>query len=60
MKVVVLCGGLGACLREETKFRLKPILEIGGHPIDRPILWHIMQMCEHHGMREFIARGAHV
>ena len=50
MKVVVLCGGLGTRLREETEFRPKPMVEIGG----RPILWHIMKMYAHHGMREFV------
>ena len=50
MKVVVLCGGLGTRLREETEFRPKPMVEIGG----RPILWHIMKICPHYGMREFI------
>ena len=40
MKVVILCGGLGTRLREETEFRPKPMVEVGG----RPILWHIMKM----------------
>lgn len=50
MKVVVLCGGMGTRLREETEFRPKPMVEIGG----RPILWHIMKAYAHHGFREFI------
>lgn len=50
MKVVVLCGGLGTRLREETEFRPKPMVEVGG----RPILWHIMKIYAHYGMREFI------
>src|SRR5271170_5044045 len=50
MKVVVLCGGLGTRLREETEFRPKPMVEIGG----RPILWHIMKMYAHYGIREFV------
>jgi glucose-1-phosphate cytidylyltransferase len=50
MKVVVLCGGLGTRLREETEFRPKPMVEIGG----RPILWHIMKIYAHYGMRDFI------
>ena len=50
MKVVVLCGGLGTRLREETEFRPKPLVEIGG----RPILWHIMKMYAHAGYREFV------
>jgi glucose-1-phosphate cytidylyltransferase len=50
MKTVILCGGLGTRLREETEFRPKPMVEIGG----RPILWHIMKLFSHHGFQEFI------
>jgi glucose-1-phosphate cytidylyltransferase len=50
VKVVVLCGGLGTRLREETEFRPKPMVEIGG----RPILWHIMKIYAHCGFREFV------
>jgi glucose-1-phosphate cytidylyltransferase len=50
MKVVVLCGGLGTRLREETEFRPKPLVEIGG----RPILWHIMKLYAHAGFRDFV------
>ena len=50
MKVVILCGGLGTRLREETEFRPKPLIEIGG----RPILWHIMKLFAHHGFKEFV------
>jgi glucose-1-phosphate cytidylyltransferase len=50
MKVVILCGGLGTRLREETEFRPKPMVPIG----DRPILWHIMKIYAHHGFKEFI------
>ncbi len=50
MKVVVLCGGLGTRLREETEFRPKPLVEIGG----RPILWHIMKTYAHYGFRDFV------
>lgn len=50
MKVVILCGGLGTRLREETEFRPKPLVEIGG----RPILWHIMKLYAHYGHRNFI------
>src|SRR5512137_823152 len=50
MKVVMLCGGLGTRLREETEFRPKPMIEIGG----RPILWHIMKIYAHYGYKEFI------
>src|SRR5574340_1760076 len=50
MKVVFLCGGLGTRLREETEFRPKPMVEIGG----RPILWHIMKIYSSHGINDFI------
>lgn len=50
MKVVILCGGLGTRLSEETQVRPKPMVEIGG----RPILWHIMKMYERHGLKEFV------
>jgi glucose-1-phosphate cytidylyltransferase len=50
MKVVILCGGLGTRLREETEFRPKPLVEIGG----KPILWHIMKILGHQGLREFV------
>jgi glucose-1-phosphate cytidylyltransferase len=49
-KVVILCGGLGTRMREETEFRPKPMVEVGG----RPILWHIMKMYSHHGYRDFV------
>jgi glucose-1-phosphate cytidylyltransferase len=50
MKTVILCGGQGTRLREETEFRPKPLVEVGG----RPILWHIMKHYAHHGFREFV------
>lgn len=50
MKVVILCGGLGTRLREETEFRPKPMVEVGG----RPILWHIMKIFARHGLSDFI------
>src|SRR5579871_2199130 len=50
MKVVILCGGQGTRLREETEFRPKPLVEVGG----RPILWHIMKMYAHYGFRDFV------
>jgi glucose-1-phosphate cytidylyltransferase len=50
MKVIILCGGLGTRLREETEFRPKPLVEVGG----RPILWHIMKTYAHHGFTEFV------
>src|SRR5215470_12344310 len=54
MKVVILAGGVGTRLSEETEVKPKPMVEIGG----RPILWHIMKHYGHHGLREFfIALG---
>ncbi len=50
MKVVILAGGLGTRLMEETESRPKPMVEIGG----KPILWHIMKMYAHHGFKDFI------
>ncbi|MHB1953885.1 MAG: glucose-1-phosphate cytidylyltransferase [Sulfobacillus sp.] len=50
MKVVILAGGLGTRLREETEFRPKPMIEIGGYPI----LWHIMKLFAFHGVTEFV------
>lgn len=50
MKVVILAGGLGTRISEESQFRPKPMIEIGG----MPILWHIMKWYEHFGCREFI------
>ena len=50
MKVVILCGGMGTRLREETEFRPKPLVEIGG----KPILWHIMKTYAHYGFKEFV------
>jgi glucose-1-phosphate cytidylyltransferase len=50
MKVVILCGGLGTRLREETEFRPKPMVPVG----NRPILWHIMKGYAHYGFKEFI------
>src|SRR5215210_285175 len=50
MKVVILCGGKGTRLREETDLRPKPMVEIGG----RPILWHIMKLYAHYGFNDFV------
>lgn len=50
MKAVILCGGLGTRLREETEFRPKPMVEVGG----KPILWHIMKGFSHYGITDFI------
>lgn len=50
MKAVILAGGLGTRLSEETSLRPKPMVEIGG----KPILWHIMKMYSHYGINDFI------
>lgn len=50
MKAVILAGGLGTRLSEETALRPKPMVEIGG----KPILWHIMKMYSAHGINDFI------
>jgi glucose-1-phosphate cytidylyltransferase len=50
MKVVILAGGLGTRLMEETESRPKPMVEIGG----KPILWHIMKIFQSHGYNEFV------
>ncbi|HPR73718.1 MAG TPA: glucose-1-phosphate cytidylyltransferase [Bacteroidales bacterium] len=50
MKVVILCGGMGTRLREETEYKPKPMVEIGG----KPILWHIMKHYSHYGFKDFI------
>jgi len=50
MKVVILCGGIGSRLSEETQVKPKPMVEIGG----RPILWHIMKIYDRHGFTDFV------
>jgi glucose-1-phosphate cytidylyltransferase len=50
VKTIILCGGQGTRLREETEFRPKPMVEVGG----RPILWHIMKTYAQFGFREFV------
>ena len=50
MKVAILCGGQGTRLREETEFRPKPMVEVGG----RPILWHIMRHYARFGHHDFV------
>jgi glucose-1-phosphate cytidylyltransferase len=49
-QVVILCGGMGTRLREETEFRPKPLVDIGG----KPILWHIMKIYAHYGFKDFV------
>src|ERR1700756_2526423 len=50
MRVAILAGGVGTRLREETEFRPKPMVEVGG----RPILWHIMKLYAHYGFSDFV------
>lgn len=50
MKVVILAGGMGTRISEESHLRPKPMIEIG----DKPILWHIMKLYSHYGFNEFI------
>jgi glucose-1-phosphate cytidylyltransferase len=50
MKAVILAGGLGTRISEETSVRPKPMVEIGG----KPILWHILKMYSHYGINDFI------
>lgn len=50
MKAVILAGGLGTRLQEETHLKPKPMVEIGG----KPILWHIMKIYSNHGIKDFI------
>src|SRR5215217_444279 len=49
-KVVLLCGGLGTRMREETEYRPKPMVEVGG----KPLLWHIMKTYGAHGLTDFV------
>ncbi|MDF2120198.1 glucose-1-phosphate cytidylyltransferase [Roseiarcaceae bacterium H3SJ34-1] len=50
MKAVILAGGMGTRISEESHLRPKPMIEIGG----RPILWHIMKIYSHHGINDFV------
>ncbi len=50
MKIVILCGGEGTRLKEETEFKPKPLVEVGG----KPILWHIMKIYAAYGFNDFI------
>lgn len=50
MKTIILCGGMGTRLREETEYKPKPMVEIGG----KPILWHIMKHYAYYGFNEFV------
>jgi glucose-1-phosphate cytidylyltransferase len=50
MKVAILAGGLGSRFSEETVYRPKPLIEIGG----RPIIWHVMSIYARYGLNEFV------
>jgi len=50
MKTIILCGGQGTRMKEETEFKPKPLVLVGG----KPILWHIMKIYSHHGFNDFI------
>ncbi len=50
MRVIILCGGVGTRLKEETEFRPKPMVYVG----NKPIIWHIMKIYSHFGFNEFI------
>ena len=52
---IILCGGMGMRLKEETEFKPKPMVEIGG----KPILWHIMKIYAHYGYRDFVLALGH-
>lgn len=55
MKVALLAGGFGTRLTEETLIKPKPMVEIGG----RPIMWHIMKIYAHHGLKDFVIIGGY-
>ncbi|MEK7540635.1 MAG: sugar phosphate nucleotidyltransferase [Patescibacteria group bacterium] len=50
IKTIILCGGMGTRLKEETEFKPKPMVEVG----EKPILWHIMKIYSHYGYNDFI------
>ncbi len=50
IKTIILCGGTGYRLKEETEFKPKPMIEVGG----KPILWHIMKIYSHFGFNDFV------
>ena len=55
MKAVILAGGLGTRISEETHLKPKPMIEIGG----KPILWHIMKLYSAHGVNDFVRSEEH-
>ena len=55
MRVIILSGGYGTRISEESQFKPKPMVELGG----MPILWHIMKLYGHYGCNEFIIHRPH-
>jgi NDP-sugar pyrophosphorylase family protein len=55
MKVVILAGGLGTRIGEESRFKPKPMIELGG----MPILWHVMKLYSHYGFPLFLSGTNH-
>jgi len=55
VKAIILAGGLGTRMREETEFRPKPLVEIGG----QPVIWHIMKLFDHYGVRDFVVAAGY-
>lgn len=60
IKTIILCGGTGTRLKEETEFKPKPLVQIG----DKPILWHILKIYNHYGYNDFVLalgyKGNHI
>ena len=60
IKTIILCGGTGTRLKEETEFKPKPLVGVG----DKPILWHIMKIYAHFGYKNFVLalgyKGNHI
>ncbi len=55
VKAVILAGGLGTRMKEQSEYRPKPMVEIGG----KPVLWHIMKNFSHYGVRDFVILGGY-
>ena len=53
MKAVILAGGYGTRISEESHLKPKPMIEIGG----RPLLWHVLKLYSHHGINDFVICG---
>lgn len=55
MKTIILCGGIGTRLKEETEYKPKAMVQVG----QKPILWHIMKIYSHHGYNDFVLALGH-